>query len=320
MDLTTYAIPAFVLLLVVEILAYRFTPDDDRRGYAAKDTATSLSMGLGSIAANLGWGLLAIVVWSAAFEATPLDVPGTWWGWALAVLAVDFFYYWEHRAMHEIRLLWASHVVHHSSRHYNLSTALRQSWTGAHHLVFMAPVALLGFEPAMVFAAYAVNLIYQFWIHTERIGRLWRPIEYVLNTPSHHRVHHGSNRQYLDRNYGGILIVWDRLFRSFEPEGEKVDYGLTKNISTYNPLRVAFHEYWAIGHDVRHAASWHERFGRVLRGPGWTPATVGASAAGAVAGAETEPEAPLPDSPLPDSQLPDSQLPGKPQTSAGVVA
>ncbi|GAA4977376.1 sterol desaturase family protein [Yinghuangia aomiensis] len=283
MDLTTYAIPAFVLLLAVEILAYRFAPDDEQRGYTAKDTATSLSMGLGSIAANLGWGVLAALAWVGGYHLTPLDVPGTWWGWALAVLAVDFFYYWEHRAMHEIRLLWASHVVHHSSRHYNLSTALRQSWTGAHHLVFMLPVALLGFSPAMVFTAYSVNLLYQFWIHTERIHTLGKPIEYVFNTPSHHRVHHGSNRQYLDRNYGGILIVWDRLFRSFEPEGERVDYGLTKNIATYNPLRVAFHEYRAIGHDVRHATGWRERFGRVFRGPGWSPAPTTATAPAATA-------------------------------------
>ncbi|MFE3198653.1 sterol desaturase family protein [Embleya sp. NPDC059237] len=284
MDLTVFAIPAFTLLLVVEWVSYRFAPDDDERGYAVKDTATSLTMGLGSIAAGLGWGLSTVLAWDGLHELTPLRLPHTWWTWVLVIVGVDFFYYWEHRAGHEVRLLWASHVVHHSSRHYNLSTALRQTWTGAHHIVFIGPMLLLGFPFAMVVTSFSINLLYQFWIHTERIGRLWKPIEYVFNTPSHHRVHHGSNPRYLDRNYGGILIVWDRLFRSFEPEGEPVNYGLTKNIETYNPLRVAFHEYAAIARDVRAARTWRVRFGRVLRGPGWQPAPAAPTApAGAAA-------------------------------------
>ena len=140
-------------------------------------------------------------------------------------------------------MFWASHVVHHSSQHYNLSTALRQTWVPMTYLPFWLPLPLLGFEPWMVLLAQSWSLIYQFGLHTERIGRLPRPLEAVLNTPSHHRVHHGANEQYLDRNYGGILVIWDRLFGSFEPEGERVRYGLTKNIETFNPVRVAFHEY-----------------------------------------------------------------------------
>jgi len=270
MDLTVFAVPAFVLLLVVEWLSYRRFAGD-ARGYAGKDTATSLAMGAGSLVAGLAWGLLTVLAWDALHDLTPLRVEYTWWAWVLVIVGVDFCYYWEHRAGHEVRLLWASHVVHHSSRHYNLSTALRQTWTGAHHIAFMGPMLLLGFPLGMVVTAYSVNLLYQFWIHTERIRTLGRPIEFVFNTPSHHRVHHGSNSRYLDRNYGGILIVWDRLFRSFEPEGEPVDYGLTKNITTFNPLRVAFHEYAAIARDVRASRTWRERFGRVLRGPGWAP-------------------------------------------------
>ncbi len=139
-----------------------------------------------------------------------------WWTYVVLFLADDFAYYWFHRIHHEVRVFWASHVVHHSSQHYNLSTALRQTWTPMTALPFWAGLALLGFQPWMILTQQAISLIYQFWIHTERIGRLPAPIEYVFNTPSHHRVHHGSNEIYLDRNYGGILIIWDRLFGTFQ--------------------------------------------------------------------------------------------------------
>ena len=165
----------------------------------------------------------------------------------LLFFADDLAYYVFHRVSHESRVFWASHVVHHSSQHYNLSTALRQTWVPMTYLPFWLPLPLLGFEPWMVLLAQSWSLIYQFGLHTERIGKLPRTLEAVLNTPSHHRVHHGANEQYLDRNYGGILVIWDRLFGSFEPEGERVRYGLTKNITTFNPVRVAFHEYHALG-------------------------------------------------------------------------
>jgi sterol desaturase/sphingolipid hydroxylase (fatty acid hydroxylase superfamily) len=186
--------------------------------------------------------------------------------------ADDLAYYWFHRAHHEVRILWASHVVHHSSRHYNLSTALRQTWTPFGSLVFWAPLALVGVPPWAIFLVQSVSLLYQFFLHTERVGRLPRPVEWVMNTPSHHRVHHGVNNAYLDRNYGGILIVWDRLFRTFEPEGERVVYGLTTQLRTFNPLVVATHEYVAIWRDLRAARRWRDRAGFVLRGPGWRPA------------------------------------------------
>ena len=160
---------------------------------------------------------------------------------------------------------------HHSSRAYNLSTALRQPWTPFLGIVLYPPLALLGVRPWMILFSGGLNLIYQFWIHTEAIGRLWRPLELVFNTPSHHRVHHGKNGPYLDKNYGGILIIWDRLFRTFEPEVERVVYGLTKDIHTYNPFRIAFHEYAAIGCDVTAAKSVGDAFGYVFRPPGWAP-------------------------------------------------
>ncbi len=188
---------------------------------------------------------------------------------ALAILGWDFIYYWNHRLDHETRWLWAMHVVHHSSERYNLSTALRQPV--AEGLTMSVPyglLALLGIRPSVIENARALNLIYQFWIHTEVVRSIgW--LENVLNTPSHHRVHHGSNRQYLDRNHGSILIVWDRLFGTFEREDEPVVYGLTTNIETYNPLTIATHEWRDIGADIAASDTWRERWSFLLRGPGW---------------------------------------------------
>ncbi|MEV7449989.1 MULTISPECIES: sterol desaturase family protein [Streptomyces] len=267
-----YAIPAFVLLVAVEALSYRFLPDDDERGYEVRDTATSMSMGAGSQVIALPWKAVVIVAYAALYSVAPWQLsPGSAWTWVLLFFAEDLAYYAFHRAHHRVRLLWASHVVHHSSVRFNLSTALRQSWTPMSGLPFWMPLALLGIPPWMILLQQSMSLIYQFFLHTERVDRLWRPIEFVFNTPSHHRVHHGSNNVYLDRNYGGILIIWDRLFGTFQPEGERVVYGLTKNIDTYNPLRVAFHEYAATWHDIRTATRWRDRAGYAFGPPGWAP-------------------------------------------------
>jgi sterol desaturase/sphingolipid hydroxylase (fatty acid hydroxylase superfamily) len=194
--------------------------------------------------------------------------------WLVALLGVDLAYYWYHRSHHEVRLLWASHVVHHSSRRYNLAVALRQPWIVFTTLPFLAPLALLGVPHELIAASWAINLLYQFWIHTELIDRMPRWFEAVFNTPSHHRVHHGKNPQYLDRNYAGVLMVWDRWFGTFEPEVEPVVFGLTKDITTHNPFKIATHELAAIARDVRASRTWRDRAGRVFRGPGWQPAPV----------------------------------------------
>jgi sterol desaturase/sphingolipid hydroxylase (fatty acid hydroxylase superfamily) len=268
------AIPGFVALLLLELAVLRAGQAQERRllGYDRADTRTSLAMGTGSLVVNGAWRLAEVVILGAAAALSPLDLGHGWVAWLVALVGIDLCYYWDHRAGHQIRLLWASHVVHHSSERYNLSTALRQTWTGEYTVLFFLPVALLGVPVELVLASWSINLLYQFWIHTEAIDRLWAPLEWVLNTPSHHRVHHGTQPQYLDRNYGGILIVWDRLFGSFEPEGERVRYGLTTNIATHNPLRVATHEYVALWRDLRTAGSWRDRTGYLLRGPGWAPA------------------------------------------------
>ncbi len=270
-----YAIPFFVLLLVLEYLAFKHARDDEDGelvGFEGRDTRASLTMGAGNVVINFVWKFAVLGLYIAVYELTPLRLdPGDWWVWVLLFFADDLSYYWFHRISHESRFFWASHVVHHSSQHYNLSTALRQTWVPMTALPFWLWLPAVGFEPWMVLLAQSWSLIYQFWIHTERIRKLPRPLEWVLNTPSHHRVHHGANEVYLDRNYAGILIIWDRIFGTYEPEGERVRYGLTQNIRTFKPVKVAFHEYVAMWHDMKRAKGLRDKLGVVFRGPGWTP-------------------------------------------------
>lgn len=249
-----FSIPVFLLLISAELLYARISR---QQLYEWRDSLACLAMGLGNVIISAGWKAL---VWGVVFfwlyQYRVFDIPMTaWWAWALILLLEDFCYYWFHRAHHEVRFMWAGHVNHHSSEHLNLAVALRQSWTTPiTGMLFWAPLALLGFHPLMILTQQAISLLYQFWIHTQGVKRLG-PLEWVMNTPSHHRVHHGSNPQYLDKNYAGIFIIWDRLFGSFEPEREPVKYGLTKNIETFNPLKIAFHEWIAIGRDMRKARS-----------------------------------------------------------------
>ncbi|WP_068272104.1 sterol desaturase family protein [Aldersonia kunmingensis] len=280
-DLIAHAIPVFVICLIIEAASYRFLRDDERnvpdgqRGYNMRDSATSIGMGLGNVVINIGWKLVVIAVYSAVYLVAPIHLsPTNPLTWIALFFLDDFAYYWFHRLHHTVRVLWASHVVHHSSTYFNLSTALRQTWTPMTSLPFWLPLALLGFSPWMILLQQSVSLLYQFFVHTERVGKLWRPIEFIWNTPSHHRVHHASNADYLDRNYAGILIIWDRMFGTFAPERERAVYGLTKNIDTFNPVRVAFGEYANILRDVRTARRWRDRFGHMFRGPGWQPVEV----------------------------------------------
>ncbi|HYO71450.1 MAG TPA: sterol desaturase family protein, partial [Archangium sp.] len=249
LDPTQLATPAFILLMAVEILWLARHRQEGYVGYTVKDSAASLTMGTVYSLIYMGWKGVEYAFYSVLYEASPLRLGDGLLAWVLLFFAEDLCYYWFHRVHHESRLFWASHVVHHSSEHYNLSTALRQTWTPMSGLLFWAPLPLLGFHPAMVLTAHAISLLYQFWIHTEAIGRMG-PLEWVLNTPSHHRVHHGANPRYLDRNYAGIFIIWDRLFGTYEPEGERVRYGLTTQLRTFRPVRVAFHEYIAMWHDL----------------------------------------------------------------------
>jgi sterol desaturase/sphingolipid hydroxylase (fatty acid hydroxylase superfamily) len=272
-DLTILAIPAFLGLLALEyFIAHRRGRDIQE----TRDTATSLSLGVGSLGEVAVWQEAIAGLSIGVYQLSPFALEGGVWLFVLALVADDFAYYWFHRLHHEVRVLWASHVPHHSSQRYNLSTALRQSWTPFTSLPFYLPLALF-FNPLLIATVHGINLLYQFWIHTELIGRLG-PVERIFNTPSHHRVHHGANVQYLDRNYAGIFIVWDRLFGTFEPEGEPVRFGLTKNIGSFNPFYAAFHEFGAVLHDAATAGTLRDAFGYLLRPPGWKPHGAGATA------------------------------------------
>ena len=268
-----WSIPIFIGLLTLEWVWFRLRPDARARGYETRDALASLSMGLGNLVTAAAWKTVAVGLMFLVYEYRLWTVPmDAWWGWALIILGDDFCYYWFHRFGHRVRIGWAAHVNHHSSEYYNLSTALRQSWTGPVLKVwFYLPLALLGFHPIMILTAQAISLLYQFWIHTETIGRLPRPIEAVMNTPSHHRVHHGSNPEYLDRNYAGIFIIWDRLFGTFTPESRPVRYGLTKPLGSYNPIRIAFHEWVSMLTHAWRARHWKNKLLYLIKPPDWDP-------------------------------------------------
>ncbi|MEM8576788.1 MAG: sterol desaturase family protein [Pseudomonadota bacterium] len=270
-DVVQLAVPIFIALIVLE-LAWIVLKGRGGR-YETRDAVTSLVMGAGNVASGLVLGFVAYGFFMWLWAITPFDLGASVWVIALCFVLDDLRYYWVHRFGHRIRWVWASHVNHHSSQHYNLTTALRQTWTGTFTfmMVARAPLILLGFHPAMVLFVGGLNLIYQFWIHTEAIGRMPRWFEAVMNTPSHHRVHHGRDAEYLDANYGGVFIIWDRLFGTFVPERQRPDYGLVQNIGTFNPIRVAFHEWVAIARDVtRPGLRLRDRLGYAFAPPGWS--------------------------------------------------
>ena len=262
-DPTILAIPLFGLSMAIEAWVLHRA----RHGYELADTATSLSGGVGNLVVKGLTRGLWLAVFSVLYEHRVANL-GVGIGGAIALLfAEDFCFYWYHRVSHVVRLFWANHVVHHSSERYTLATALRQSWTAPIlGLPFWMPLPLLGFRPEHVALMGAISLLYQYGLHTETITRLG-PIEWVMNTPSHHRAHHGSNPQYLDINYGGIFIIWDRLFGTFVPEVEKPVYGITKPVRSYNPFYVQLHEFMDIARDVARARSLREALHQVFRSP-----------------------------------------------------
>lgn len=205
------------------------------------------------------------------YYLTPLSIPMTAWTWVLALLAADFTYYWMHRLEHEHRILWASHSVHHSSEDYNLTVGFRLSVVeGFFEWAFLIPMILIGFNSFQALVALILVAQYQHWVHTERVHKLgW--LDEVFNTPSVHRVHHGSNAQYLDKNYGGILMIWDKLFGTFERESEKVTYGLTRNIHTNNPVKITFVEFGHIWRDVKKCRTMGDRLRIIFGGLSWRP-------------------------------------------------
>lgn len=270
-DPTLYAIPLFLATLAAE--AWLGARGGGRVRYTRHDTVQSLALGLGSLLAGAiaGGAVLTMTEW--VFQFRLLEIGYVWWAWPLAFVLDDLAYYVFHRSAHRVRWFWAAHVVHHSSTHYNLSTALRQTWTGfiALNFAFRLPLFLIGFPPAMVFFVVGLNLVYQYWIHTEAIGRMPPWFEAVMNTPSHHRVHHATNPRYLDANYAGVFIVWDRLFGTFVPETgeEAIAYGIVKPLEKRGLLWAAFHEWIGIVRDLWRAP-WRSKLGYLVQPPGWS--------------------------------------------------
>ena len=271
-QLGTFALPIFILAIIAE---YFFAKKENLDLYYGKDTKASFWMLFFTIIVEILPKLAAFVAFWYLHELSPLrDMIGRqWWAWLLLFFLDDFAYYWFHRSNHEVRLFWAGHVPHHSAIKMNFATALRQGvGERLHKFLFWMWLPLLGFDALMIFIMVSINLTYQFWVHTELVDKLPKWVEYIFNTPSHHRVHHASNIRYLDCNHGGVLILWDRWFGTFseEKENEAPVYGLTENIKSYNPFHVATHEYQAIWKDVKRAEKWSDKLKYIFYAPGWS--------------------------------------------------
>ncbi len=256
-------------LIIVEVFLDFFTSKERRW----KDTgANFVIFFINQLLEKTTFGAIGIIALMPFHWLTPLSIPMNIWTWIAAFIAADFTYYWMHRLEHEHRIFWASHSVHHSSQDYNLTISMRLSIVESiFEWIFLIPMILLGFSPFMTMACLILIAQYQTWIHTEKIVKLgW--LDEVFNTPSVHRVHHGSNPKYLDKNYGGLLTLWDKLFGTFQREEEKVIYGLTKNINTNNPITINFIEYQNIWKDVKKCRNWKDRFRIIFGDLRWRPA------------------------------------------------
>ena len=272
-SVTQSAIPIFIIAILLELFLIRLR--GWRGSYETRDTLTSLLMGAGNVVSGILLGVFSYSALMWVWQYRLFDWGITIAAGLIAFVIDDLRYYWYHRIAHTCRWVWAEHVNHHSSQHYNLSTALRQSWTGLFTGMFVlqVPIVLLGFHPALIAFVYGFNLVWQFFIHTELIDKMWRPIELIMNTPSHHRVHHATNPRYLDANYAGTLIVWDRIFGSFVPEldEDRPRYGIVRNLGTFNPVKVAFHEYVGLLKDTTlPGLTTRQRINYLIKPPGWS--------------------------------------------------
>jgi len=267
LDFTTViwiAAPIMFLFVLIEFLVGRKKYENL---YNGKDFLASLSIGLINVILNGFMKLGMFVVFLFFFNLAPFRIPHTWWSYVLCLFVLDFCRYWAHRIAHEQRFWWSTHVVHHSSEHYNLSVSFRLSWTQNLKIVFFLPVILMGFHPLVFFIVHQIEVLYQFWIHTELIRKLPAPIEYIFTTPSHHRVHHSVNERYIDKNYGSTFIFWDRIFGTFQEEDEPARYGITKPVNSYNPIFLVFHEWLEVTKDVANSKSFKEAWNVLFGSP-----------------------------------------------------
>lgn len=265
------SIPIFFLLIGIELVVGYLKKE---KLYRFNDALTNINLGTGQQIVGVMVKGFFFLAYLYLYELRIYTFENVWWVWVLLFLGVDFFYYWFHRASHEINALWAAHIVHHQSEDYNLSVALRQSWfQGWFSWAFYLPLAVLGFDPIMFAAMNSFNTLYQFWIHTTTIKTLG-PLEWIFNTPSHHRVHHGSNPKYIDRNHAGSLIIWDRMFGTFQKEEEQVIYGITKPLNSWNPVWANLH-YWQELYSLAKQARGFDKVLVFLKPPGWQPDYLG---------------------------------------------
>jgi len=273
MDIILYAVPGFLVLILVELLAEKVRGTDY---YRVNDSITSLATGVLSQLMKIVHLMIPVAVYVVVFENYAIFSLGqSALIYLIAFVLYDFCYYWNHRLGHEMNLLWAAHVIHHSSEEYNLTTALRQTSSSVLSFVFYLPLALLGFDPVVVVTVGAFNLIYQYWVHTRHIGKLgW--FENFFITPSNHRVHHAQNGVYIDRNYGGVFILWDRLFNSFqeELEDQPVIFGIRGAVASWNPLWVNFQVYSQLAKDCWHTKNLWHKLTIWFRKTGWRPPDV----------------------------------------------
>jgi sterol desaturase/sphingolipid hydroxylase (fatty acid hydroxylase superfamily) len=242
----------------------------EKHTYDVKDGLAAAGVGVGNLISTALVKAATFGVILFFYNLTPLYIPTTWWSFILCFVVVDFCRYWAHRIAHEQRFWWATHVTHHSSEQYNFTVSFRLSWTQHIKVIFFVPAALLGFDPFVFFICMQIGVLYQFWIHTELIDRMWAPIEFLFVTPSHHRVHHATEEKYLDKNYGSTFIIWDRIFGTFCPEQETPNYGILKPVNSYNPVKLVFHEHVDMIRDMmtyRHPKAWWRI---MFHGPGLT--------------------------------------------------
>lgn len=271
------AIPFFLFFMAIEMAMVRREEREDRErtgmGYLKVDTRTSLTMFAASIGFSAVFRTAAFLLYTVIYvQLAPWHLSASNpWTWAGVLLGVDFLWYVYHRFSHRVRLGWAGHQAHHSSVYFNFSTALRQKWNQWFEVIVWIPLPLLGVPPWMIYFVFSINLIWQFHLHTERIDKLPRWWEFVFNTPSHHRVHHGSDQIYLDKNYGGMLIVWDRMFGTFQVELHRPTYGLTYPVDTYNVWSLQYGEYKRIWQDAGRTPRLRDKLGYVFGPPGWAP-------------------------------------------------
>ncbi|WP_370415306.1 sterol desaturase family protein [Streptomyces fradiae] len=272
-DPVVYALPVVALIILVEFVAIRLDRDETKR-FDHRDTRANIVTGLGALVVSSVLRTAALVFYAWLYTSVaPFQLPAdAWYTWVVLFFAVDLTIYVYHRMTHRIRLLWAGHQVHHSSQYLNVSVALRRKWAQWFEKLMWLPLPLMGVPPVLVFTMHSVHLIYGLFAHTEKIGKLPRVVEAVFVTPSHHRVHHGSDPEYLDKNYGSILIIWDRMFGTFQPELHRPTYGLTKQLETHSVWRIQWHEFARMIQDIRRARSWRDRAGYVFGPPGWRPA------------------------------------------------